>query len=259
MNCARHPDRPTGVSCQRCGDPVCAECMVSAPVGYHCQKCHGRGGQKIRTVRNLYARPIATQVLMAVNVVVFIASQFFDFGREGSLTVIGVADGEWWRLITSAFLHVDLLHLVFNMWALYLWGQALESRLGTPRFLGLYAVSLASGSLGVVAITGIGTPTVGASGAIFGLMGALIAVQRAHNIDIWRSGLGGVLVLNLVFTLTASNISVGGHLGGFLGGLAAGGLLMANRSDSRTQTIALFLAAVVLFGLGVVVSQARWG
>ncbi|MCB0975175.1 MAG: rhomboid family intramembrane serine protease [Actinobacteria bacterium] len=259
MNCARHPDRPTGVTCQRCGKPICADCMVSAPVGYHCQDCQRRGGQKIRTVRSLYNQPVATRALVVANVVAFIAAQVFNLDPDGWLTVRQVADGEWWRLITSAFLHAGLLHLAFNMWALFLWGEAIEARLGTARFLGLYAVSLASGSLGVVALTNPGTPTVGASGAIFGLMGVLIAVQRYHNIDIWRSGLGGVMVLNLVFTFVGANISIGGHLGGFLGGLIAGGLLMVNKSDSRTQTAALVLSTILLLGLAVIVAQSRWG
>jgi membrane associated rhomboid family serine protease len=222
--CYRHPDRPTLVRCSRCERPICTDCMVPAPVGIQCPECAG-GGRSRFAVPRLYGgtQPVATISLVAINVIVFLLerggnSNTYVF-RHGALTGIGVANGEWWRVGTAAFLHANILHIAFNMYALWLLGRALERYIGIWRFLAIYVVAGISGSAGALLLTNAYTPTVGASGAIFGLMGALLLLER-RGIPL-VGPIIPVLVINLVFTFSVHGISVGGHIGGFIGGLAA--------------------------------------
>ena len=136
---------------------------------------------------------------------------------NGSTFPGGVGENEWWRLITSAFLHDGLLHLAVNMFLLWILGQQLERLYGRSRYLGLYFGSLAAGSLGVMLLDPASI-TGGASGAVFGLISATFIHQKRRGISPWRSGIGGLLILNLIFTFGFPGISIGGHLGGLLGG-----------------------------------------
>jgi membrane associated rhomboid family serine protease len=175
--------------------------------------------------------PIVTQALIAVNVVVFIVGLTHTssnvpnaptgFSLDGGLFSFAVAQGEWWRIVTAGFLHANLIHLGFNMFALWMLGSQLEAAVGRLNFAVVYATSLFAGSLGVL-IVSPNQLTVGASGAIFGLLGLALAGQRAQGINIWQSGLGGILLINLALTFTIANISIGGHLGGLAGGYACG-------------------------------------
>ena len=233
--CYRHPQRETGVSCSNCGNPICPDCMTSTPVGMRCPEC-SRDRTKVRTVRSLGTEPYATYALIAINVLVFIGSsaagsslaggggggQLF---RDGALVGIGVADGQWWRLVTSGFLHSGILHLLFNMYVLYWLGTMLEPSLGRARFLGLYFASLLAGALGALLLSSANTFTVGASGAVFGLMGGAFVLQRAQGIDPMSSGIGPVILLNLGIGFLIPNISIGGHIGGLVGGALAGLLI----------------------------------
>jgi membrane associated rhomboid family serine protease len=234
--CYRHPKRETGVSCSNCGKPICPDCMTATPVGMRCPDC---AGQKtpVRTMRNMYADPTATYVLIGINVLLYLgtwmsggdtSTVYIDLGTLGSATFqgapIGVADGEVYRLVTGAFLHdpSNPLHLLFNMYILYWVGTMLEPLLGHVRFTALYFASLLAGSFGAL----IAEPhrlTVGASGAVFGLMAAAFIFQRARGVDPWRSGLGPVILLNLAlpFLFPNLNISIGGHIGGLIGGAIA--------------------------------------
>lgn len=211
--------------------------MTSASVGFHCPECAKGGAQKVYTRATLARlnRPIVTQVLIGINAAVFLVGQGqtnfdLDYGLigEGFLTtggVVGVADGEWYRVLTSGFLHANLIHLLFNMLALFNIGGALEPALGRVRFVTLYIASLLCGSLGVLLLDP-NDLTVGASGAIFGLLGGLVIAQRRAGIDPWASGLGLVIGINLLITFSVPMISIGGHVGGLVGGLIAGWILL---------------------------------
>ena len=230
--CYRHPGRETGVSCSNCGRPICPDCMTATPVGMRCPEC-SRQKTQVRTLRNVYAEPTVTYVLIGICVLLFLGTQissspvFVDLGTIGSGVTfegnqIGVAEGEYWRLITGAFLHDGILHIAFNMYILYWLGTMLEPALGHVRFAALYFASLLAGSFGAIAMSPHAL-TVGASGAVFGLMAAAFVFQRARGIDPWRSGLGPVILLNLAlpFIFTNLNISIGGHIGGLIGGAIA--------------------------------------
>jgi membrane associated rhomboid family serine protease len=261
--CYRHPDRRASVSCQRCNRPICTECMIEAPVGFHCPEDAKQGRQKVYTSQQLFrgrGRPVVTMTLIAINVAVFIVGQalgaddqfrgFSQLEVDGGLNGIAVDVGDWYRIFTSGFLHANLLHLAFNMYLLYLLGQIIEPALGSVRFAVAYVFSLVCGSLGVLLLDPTAL-TVGASGAVFGLMGVLVFVQRSRGLGLFDTGLGGLLVINLVFTFLVSGISIGGHLGGLVGGLIAGWLLVMLPQQSRAMPSFLPLAAVIALGAAV--------
>jgi len=257
--CYRHPDRRASVSCQRCGRPICTECMVEAPVGFHCPEDARQGRQKVYSSHALFRggnrQAVVTLVLIAVNVAVFVVGLGARGGGVGravnQLTVDGglfapimAEDGEWYRLVTSGFLHAGLFHVAVNMFSLYNIGPMLERLLGRVNFVLAYVLSLLAGSLGAL-IVDPNTLTVGASGAIFGLLGVIVIAQRAQGIGLFDTGLGGILVLNFLITFTLSRyISVGGHVGGFIGGLIAGWLLIELPRQSRAMPSYLPPAAV---------------
>jgi membrane associated rhomboid family serine protease len=262
--CYRHPDRRAGVSCQRCNRPICPECMSQASVGFHCPQCVRRGGQKVITPRSLEVRPWLTQVLIGVNVYVFVlgialvaAQGVGDLTARGALDGDQVAEGEWWRLITSGFLHRNTLHLALNMLVLWFLGSQVESALGRGRYAIVYFGSLLGGSLGALLLSPTAT-TVGASGAIFGIMGAAVALQMRRGLDIWSTGVGSLLVINLVVTFLVPGISIGAHLGGLVIGFVTGFLIADAPAGSprATWTVAgcLVLTAVLL-GAGIVVAD----
>jgi membrane associated rhomboid family serine protease len=228
--CYRHSSRETGVSCSNCGRPICPDCMTTTPVGMRCPEC-ARQKTKVRTAATLTGTPQLTYALIAINVVAYVVAASGGGGSglggtsgsvvaKGDLYAYAVAHGEWWRIVTSGFLHAGLLHIAFNMYFLYFLGTLLEPSIGKLRFGIIYAVSLVGGSFGCLLLSP-NSATVGASGAVFGLMGAAILAMRARGIDPMQSGLGVTLLLNLGITFLIPGISIGGHLGG----LAAGGLV----------------------------------
>lgn len=257
--CYRHPDRETGVSCSNCGRPICPECMTPTPVGMRCPEC---ASQKTRVTRGAvgpgrYDTP-ATYILIALNVAAYLVeiaggsgglsgtsgSVIADFGLQG----LAVADGEWYRLLTGGFLHAGLLHLGFNMFALYILGRLLEPAIGTPRFVGLYFASLFAGALGALALSDQLAVTVGASGAVFGLFGAAFVIARGRGLDSIASELGLLLLINLALTFGISGISIGGHLGGLAGGLLCALVIVAGergRLGPSRLTIELFAMTAI--------------
>jgi membrane associated rhomboid family serine protease len=255
--CYRHPSRETGVSCSNCGRPICPDCMTSTPVGMRCPEC-ARQRTKVKTIRSISNRPELTLALIAINVVAFLAEGNVTFTGQPSgkvyeegalfgslerLPELGVAHGQWWRIITGGFLHENILHIGFNMYVLYLLGQMLEPALGRVRFGLIYAVSLLAGSLGALIVSPHAV-TVGASGAVFGVMGAAAVEMRARQIPIMQSGVGGLILINLVISFTLPGISWGGHIGGLIGGtLAALALQLGSRY--RAQAAALGACAVL--------------
>ncbi len=232
--CYRHADRRAGVRCQRCERPICPSCMSTASVGFHCPECARSGKQKVYTRANLASagvnRATLTLALIAVNIGVYVIGlpkdDGYGFMLDGGLFGPSVADGEWWRIVTSGFLHDrSPMHALFNMLALFNLGTVLEIAIGRARFAALYAFSLLAGSFGVLLLSP-NDLTVGASGAVFGLMGALVIAQRVRGLDPWSSGIGTVIGINLLITFTIPGISIGGHLGGLAGGLLSGWILL---------------------------------
>lgn len=208
--------------------------MNSASVGFHCPECTKTGKQKVYTGAAMFnARPVVTQALLGLNVFVFAVSILLGDGLFGAVGEDGLlregaafgpfidVGGEWYRVATAGFLHYGLIHLAFNMYALWILGPMFERSLGPTRFMFTYVACLLGGSFGALLVTPLGL-TAGASGAIFGLMGVAVVSQRSMGRSIWDTGLGSVLVLNFLITFGISSISVGGHVGGFLVGLACG-------------------------------------
>ncbi len=233
--CYRHPDRETGLSCSVCERPICTECMTMAPVGIRCPEHSGKpqGVQRVtRGVRRASwegTGALVTKTLIAINVVVFLVNlaQGASLGRNGGelfarglLYGPAVADGEWWRLLTSAFLHGNLLHIAINMLVLWFVGAPVEEALGRARFLALYLVSALSGAAGALLLDPLDF-TIGASGAIWGILGAAVVFERQRNYVLGGMALP-LIVLNLLFTITVPNVSLGGHLGGAVGGALCG-------------------------------------
>jgi membrane associated rhomboid family serine protease len=255
--CYRHPGRETGVSCSNCGRPICPDCMTSTPVGMRCPEC-SRQKTQVRNLRNVYAQPTVTYVLIGICVLLFVGSEVsgsitvFDdfatvgFGASSEGQPIGVAQGEYWRLITGAFLHGSIIHIAFNMYILYWLGTMLEPVLGHVRFTALYFASLLAGSFGAI-LFDPNVKTVGASGAVFGLMAAAFVFQRARGIDPWRSGLGPVILLNLAlpFILPNLNISIGGHIGGLVGGAIAALAIERTSTMRRGDLLPVLACAAV--------------
>ena len=258
--CFHHTDRETGRACTRCGRPACAECLHDAPVGSHCWECirAARPPLAQRARRwNATVGPLATKVLIALNVAVFLwamtstASTVGGSVRRGSverdlaLAARFVDDGEWWRLLKSGFVHYGLLHLAFNMLLLWQFGSMLEPALGRVRFVALYFVALLGGSFGAVYLSPDAL-TAGASGAVFGMVGAAAIGLRQRGLSVWDSGVGGLLVVNLVLTFVIPNISIGGHVGGLVGGAIVGGVMLDLRWGRSRAGAAVGLAVAVL-------------
>jgi membrane associated rhomboid family serine protease len=244
MRCYRHPDRETYLSCSECGRPICAECMTPAPVGQRCPEHSGRpaGVARVRRGVGSFAVPstigLVTRILIGINVAVYLAELasgaginansgwIFEHGAliggrglfpDGYLAN-GVAHGDWWRLITAAFLHYGPIHIGFNMFFLYWVGTPVEQYLGRARFLVVYLVSGLAGSAGALILSPHAV-TVGASGAIFGILGAALVLERQGSYVLGGGALG-LIVINLALSFVLANISIGGHIGGLIGGAA---------------------------------------
>ncbi|MCF7551910.1 MULTISPECIES: rhomboid family intramembrane serine protease [Pseudonocardia] len=266
--CVRHPDRPTGLSCTRCGRPACPECLRDAPVGRQCVDCVHEGQRTVRRGRTVAGasrggrRPVVVPVLTALNVALFVltAAQAGSIGsnnrsalfQEWVLVPGLVAGGDWWRPLTSGFLHYGPLHLVFNMLALWWLGRELEPVLGRARFLAVYLVSLLGGSAAVMLFSPANSLVAGASGAVFGLMGAMFVIIR--RLQLPAGQIVGLVVVNLVISVVVPGISLMGHVGGLLLGAAATALLVSLR-DRRTLQLS-GLAVLTLVVLTVIATRA---
>jgi len=264
--CYRHPDRETGLSCSECGRPICYECMTPAAVGLRCPEHSGKpqGISRVKSAATgIGARRVnlVTMILIGINVGVYglelalggnIDGQnnwIYDHGvliKNGAYCFgcqpIGVAHGEWWRLITAAFLHYGPLHLGLNMFSLYYAGSILEQVVGRWRFILLYLVAGLAGSAGALLLSP-NSVTAGASGAIFGVLGGLLVLERRGHIGTGGQVLG-LIVLNLVFTFAIPGISVGGHIGGLIAGI---GVMLGFTQFRRSPRLSL--AAAVAVGL----------
>ncbi len=204
--------------------------MVYAPVGIKCPECAGQPtGAKAATRRigrvGAGTGALVTKTLIGINVAVFLISiaegsggfqPAQSFINRWALNGFAVSEGEWYRLITSAFLHASVLHIAFNMLMLWWFGRALEDLLGRARFLAIYFVSILAGSAGALLVTP-DKLTVGASGAVFGILGAGLILER-NNINVFGGQALIVVILNLALSFTLNSVSIGGHVGGLVGG-----------------------------------------
>lgn len=236
--------------------------MTQTPVGMRCPECASQR-TRVRYAGSLAGQPTLTYALIAINTVIQLAS--FVGGAaavsegaswliaHGALSRAAVASGEYWRLLTAGFLHAGLLHLLFNMIALYILGSLLEPAIGKLRFGLIYLTSLLAGSFGALLLSPNGL-TVGASGAIFGLMGAGVVIMRNRGISVMESGLGLWIVLNLLLTLAIPGISIGGHIGGLVGGAIAGFVLF-ELPDRVRLPAAAFATSVVCLATAAVVGS----
>ena len=253
--CYRHPNRETGVRCSNCERPICPDCMTSTPVGMRCPEC-ARQRVKVRGIGAATDDPVLTYVLIGICVIVYIGdvagggsatgvggSRLFE---DGALSGPAVADGDYWRLVTAGFLHAGFFHLLFNMFSLWILGTLLEPAIGRLRFALIFFVSILAGSFGALVVDP-NSLTVGASGGIFGLMGAAVVVMRNRGINPMESGLGVWIGLNLLITFTVSGISIGGHIGGLIGGTLAALVLFEAPSVLRVPPA---VANVLCGGLG---------
>ncbi|MDT0609667.1 rhomboid family intramembrane serine protease [Streptomyces lancefieldiae] len=268
--CYRHPDRETGIRCTRCERPICPDCMVNASVGFHCPDCAtGRTGNgpapaasRPRTLAGgtIAADPrLVTKLLIGANLVLFLVqlsvgdrfTNRFEMIGEAYVPLLGsvegVAEGQWYRLLTAMFLHGSTVHILFNMLSLWWLGGPLEGALGRGRYLALYFCSGLAGSALTYLIAAPNQPSLGASGAIFGLFGATAALVRRLNADMRPVVI--LLAINLVFTFTWANIAWQAHIGGLVAGAAIGYAMLHAPRDRRTLvqygTCALVLVAVV--------------
>jgi len=278
--CFRHPGRETYVSCVRCGRPACPDCLRSAAVGQQCVDCIKEGNRGTRIGAAPFGgrvsnTPAVTYALIALNVIIYLYEQtspnkIINYGGMigGAYdpvvhATVGVAVGDWYRLISSAFLHEPLstgfgiLHIAFNMWALFVVGPPLERLLGRARFLALYIVSALGGSVFyyLIAAPNAG-PAIGASGAIFGLFGAWFVVSRRLRVD--ARAVVGLIALNLVISFTVSGIAWQDHVGGLIAGTAlTAAYVYAPRANRTLIQVTATSVMVGLVILGVVLRDEQ--
>jgi membrane associated rhomboid family serine protease len=283
MRCYRHPDRETGVSCSECGRGICPDCMRFAPVGIRCPEHSGEAQGARRVVQGVQKRSarnpgLVTKTLIGINVGIYLlqlaggasmnanSGWIFEHGAlfiqriDSSGAVVGLAEGEWYRLLTAAFLHYGPIHLAMNMLAVWWIGRPLEDWLGPLRYVLLYVVAGIAGSAGAL-IASPDAVTVGASGAIFGILGAAIVLERQQTYVLGGSAIT-LLVVNLAFTFAVPGISIGGHLGGLAGGalaiLALSQFGKRSAAYSRVDVVSLAsIAAVGLLSLAVAYWKVR--
>jgi membrane associated rhomboid family serine protease len=278
--CYRHPGRETYVSCTRCDRPICPECMRDASVGHQCPECVREGNRTVREPRTILggrvnATPAVTLTLIGINLLAYlgelVSTQFVDrfemvgdawMRTSSGIQVVGVAHGEWYRLITAAFLHIPLsagtlgiTHILFNMWALWALGPQLEQVLGRLRFAVLYFLSALGGNV-LLYLVDAHQSAVGASGAIFGLFAAFFVVGRKLGAD--TRGIAFLILINLMFTFTFSGISWEGHVGGLITGavLAAAFAYAPRGRRTAVHVGASAIVAAILLILTVVQTTA---
>ena len=267
--CPRHPDRPAYVRCQRCGRPACPDCQRAAAVGFQCVDCVNETKRTTPTVRTVYGgavtigKPVVTFVIIGLCALVYALQWIVP--NDGIYQQLAYApaftDSEPWRMLTSAFLHSQgfLLHIVLNMYTLWIFGQILEPLLGHVRFLAIYLLSAVGGSAGFLLLTPVypvngPVGLVGASGAIFGLFGALLVVQRQRGGDIRQ--LLVLIAINGVIGFMVPQIAWQAHLGGLVTG-ALSAVVIAYTPRGPRQTLIQVIGLAGVLTLVIVVSAVR--
>ncbi len=271
--CAFHPGRPTALHCTRCGRPACPECLTQASVGFHCRACvaESRANQRVaRTVTGARVgqQPMVTFVLIGINVLIFLitaiqAGSGVDLSpsrifQDGTLAPTLVASGQWWRLLTSGFLHLSVIHIGLNMLSLYFVGVGLERILGRTRFLAVYLLALLGGSASVMLFTDPLSSAVGASGAIFGILGGLVVVFKRFRYDMRQ--LIFVLAINLYLSFQIQGISWQAHVGGLVVGAAVtAAMVYPGQAIRKRVQIGAVVVVLVLVAAAVVFSDTQIG
>jgi membrane associated rhomboid family serine protease len=261
--CYRHPGRPTRVSCVRCGRPACPECLRPAAVGHQCLDCIRGGNRTARRPAGRFGGAVSsqarvTQVLVGVNVALYLvllahSSLQYDWSMIGN----GVAAGQWYRLITSAFLPpaggLGLLDIAFNLWALIIVGPAMERQLGGLRYLAVYFASAIGGSVSFYFLAPPGEQALGASGAIFGLFGAWFVIARRLGLD--ARGVIFLIVINLVLGFVGARyIAWQAHVGGLVtGAVLTAAYVYAPRQRRGLVQLSATVAVLALLALGVII------
>ncbi|MGY6023895.1 rhomboid family intramembrane serine protease [Streptomyces spinosirectus] len=272
--CYRHPDRETGVRCTRCERPICPECMVDASVGFQCPECargdsgtgHSPAASRPRTLAggSVAADPrLVTKVLIGINLAAFLVQMSvgdrftnrFELIGQAYVPLLGgvegIAQGQYYRMLTAMFLHGSYIHILFNMLSLWWIGGPLEAALGRARYVALYFVSGLAGSALTYLIAAPNQPSLGASGAIFGLFGATAILMRRLRYDM--RPVIALLVINLIFTFGWSNIAWQAHIGGLVAGVITGYAMVHAPREHRALvqygTCAVVLAVVVVMTL----------
>ncbi len=265
-HCYRHPGRETYISCQRCGRPICPDCMRQASVGFQCPECVREGHSQARTARTSFggraglSSPVVTMTLIAINVAVFliVSGTGGIGGRVGrhlveiptsvgfapSLNLTGVAQGGYWEIVSSTFTHFEILHIAMNMIGLWIFGSFLEHELGRWRFLALYLVTGIVGSVGVYLVADPHVLAYGASGSVFGLFAAAFVVLMKQRRDVTQ--LLVLLALNLFISFAVPHIAWQAHIGGLLSGFAIGAAFVYPPRQQRTLAAVGTIAAMVL-------------
>ncbi|MGH7540043.1 MAG: rhomboid family intramembrane serine protease [Gemmatimonadota bacterium] len=289
--CYRHPDIETGVHCTRCGRPICPDCMIPAPVGHQCPECvaearrefrQGPGRQIARA--NVRATPVTMVLLVAMGVgylweLVVAGGPGSLFQGPGSPTLIdagalvpysggslqqpigGLVEGQWWRLLSSVFLHAGLIHLGLNAYVLWIFGLTIEREFGRLQMLGVFlATGIFAGAASFAFASGF-TVAVGASGAIFGLVGAFVAYnyRRRHQMlaQARLRAAMSMLLINLIIGFTIPAIDWKAHLGGLVAGVVAGFAVDPERpSTSRRAAAAGGLLLIVAVAVALVVFRS---
>lgn len=261
--CPVHPDRVSYINCTRCGRPMCPDCMVQAPVGFQCRECVSGAAARVAQPTTVaggrpVAKPTVTYALIAINAVIFLL-QFFIVGVNEAAQIFGMspyfiaAEGEWWRLLTSAFLHGTWLHIAFNMYVLFALGPSLERILGHGRYLALYLIAALGGSVASYAFSDVRTLSVGASGAIFGLMGALVIAGRRLRYDIGQVLM--LLAVNVVIGFLQPGVDWRAHLGGLVTGAAVAAVFVLPRRSRHRVAVQVIGAAGILL---ILVAVTMW-
>ena len=256
--CYRHPDRETYIRCNRCEQPICPDCMVTASVGFQCPQCVHEGAKSIRPTRTIaggrtIARPTVTYALIAICVAVFGLESVT--GTNAAIDRFGMAgyyiahDGQAYRLLTSAFLHAGFLHIAFNMYVLYALAPMVEAFLGHVRFAVLYLVAALGGSVASYFFSSPLVPSVGASGAIFGVMAALVVVAHRIKADV-RQPLT-LIAVNLALGFAISGVDWRAHLGGLVVGAALAAVFAYAPPHPGVQAVAVVAVLAVLVVLYV--------
>lgn len=267
LYCYNHPKTATRLRCTRCDRPICGRCAIPASVGQHCPNCVAEARKSAPRVRsvNVSGSP-ATYVFLAVNVIVFVfqlATQNPNGTDEvllrGILSPLEIAQGEWYRLITPMFLHLNTIHIAVNSMSLYFVGPNVEQAFGTRRFVLIYLVAGFIGNVASYALGSCLTPSAGASGAIFGILGALaVYTYRRRTNAMMNAFFRNILFwigLNVVITLTVPQINIWAHFGGLAGGaVLAAGYDAGGRLKAPAMEIAMTLAVV---GAGILLTVVR--
>lgn len=276
--CVRHPDRPTGLRCVRCDRPACPDCLREASVGYQCVDCVNEGTRSVRPkrtpsgakVRRNRRSLVVVPSLIAVNVLAFaitalqagsiVSNDKSELFRDGTLVPAFVSAGQWWRLITSGFLHFGNyggygpVHLLFNMFALWVIGRDLEIALGRARFLSVYLLALLGGSTSVMLFGDAGGGVAGASGAVYGLFGGIAVVVFKAKLN--PAPVLTLIAINVFLSVTLPGISLLGHIGGLVAGALATGAMVYAPAPQRSRLqigacvalLALMIVAVAIRG-----------